>query len=127
MKKRIKKEYQVDVTATFQRDNEDNKITCILLRNGVYALNHDIDPRTYERRFEDTFPFWVNDFEQILEKVSFDIIYENNEDEIIQSCFPEKKTRNERKARKAAAKAAKKARRNYPKDINEVDTAKASH
>ena len=130
MKKRIKKEYGVDVTATFYRNNDNGRIVCSFFRSCAYAQQHKIDPRLYEKRFEDTFPHWVNDFEQVIERISFDLLYEDNKERIIDVCFPEKKTRrerSERKARKAAAKAAKKSsKKDNPIAIDKVDTAKAS-
>lgn len=108
-RRRIRKNYGVGVVATFKRGDKD-EIIISFIRNGAYASRHNIDKRLYKKRFEETFKFWVLELEDILEKISIDIFQGISEEEIIHSCFPEKRLRQERQARKATEKAAKAAK-----------------
>ena len=106
-KKRIQKEYSLDVAAAFPMGKNENEISCIFIRNIAYAEHNNINLTIYESRFLETCKFWTEDFRAKIEQASVDLSQGISEEEILHSCFPEKKIRNKREARKAAKKVDK--------------------
>lgn len=68
LKKCIRKKYGVDVTGIFTYNDEREVISCSFCLNyGAPGVHSSPDTRIYTKRFEETFPLQMLDFEEILE------------------------------------------------------------
>lgn len=94
----LNKRYEVGATAIF-KNNEDS-IMCTFLENCAYAERNQIEPRIHAQRFNDTFNFWITDFVDLIEKVSFELYSGEEELEVLYKNFPNKRKRDARKASK---------------------------
>jgi len=66
----LRKEFCVDAAATFIVKKDF--IDCYAFCNSAYAEHHEIPAKIYTNRFCQTFQYWANDFENLLETISAD-------------------------------------------------------
>ncbi len=66
-RKKIRKEYGVDITALFLYNDENVDIFCSFILNCGILQESQIAVKIYQRRFEDSFQYWANLFEEVLE------------------------------------------------------------
>ena len=69
-KHHVRKKYEVDGAATFTA--KQKVILCRIFCNAAYTDSHKIPMDIYTQRFQDTFPYWANDFESLLESIATD-------------------------------------------------------